>query len=95
MFTSTIRMGKKALVSTNGTNNKTSRERRFCGWKRLVDERGQRRMARLVEADKTVAVTQITTHSNSGMQKRISEHTSRQTSKWIGYSGSRLNMSKK
>ena len=29
---------------------------------------------------------QITTHYNSGMQKSISEHTTCQTSKWIGYS---------
>ena len=40
----------------------------------------------LVEADRKVTVTQITTHYNSGMQKSISEHTVRQTSKWIGYS---------
>ena len=32
---------------------------------------------------------QITTHYNSGMQKSISEHTTCQTSKWIGYSSRR------
>ena len=33
-----------------------------------------------------VTVTQITTHCNSGTEKNIAEHTTRQTSKWIGYS---------
>ena len=36
----------------------------------------------------TVTVMQITTHY-SGVQKSISEHTTRQTSKWIGYSSGR------
>ena len=62
--------------------------------KRLVNERGQRKRARLVEADRKVTVTQIPTHYNSGMQKSISEHTTRQTFKWIGYSSRRLNKSK-
>ena len=54
---------------------KTSSEQQFCGQKHVVNERGQRRRARLVEADRKVTVTQITTHYNSGMQKSISEHT--------------------
>ena len=53
---------------------KTSNEQQFCGQKRLVNERGQRRRARLVKADRTVTVTQTTAHYNSGMQKSISEH---------------------
>ena len=58
----------------NGVKNKkTSSEQQFCGQKRLVNERGQRRRARLVEADRKVTVIQITTHYNSGMQKSISE----------------------
>ena len=64
---------------------KTSNEQQFCGKKCLVKERGQWRRARLVEA-----VTQITTHYNSGMQKSISEQTTRRTSKWLGYSSRRL-----
>ena len=43
-------------------------------------------MARLVEADRKVTVTQITTDYNSGMQKSISENLTRPTLKWIGYS---------
>ena len=51
--------------------------------------------ARLVKADRKATVTQMTRHYNSGMQKSISEHTTRQTSKWIGYSSIRFNMCKK
>ena len=68
---------------------KTSSEQQFCGQQNLVNERGQRRRARLVEADRKVTVMQITMHYNSGMQKSNSEHTMCQTSKWIGYSSRR------
>ncbi|KAF7643371.1 hypothetical protein LDENG_00240420 [Lucifuga dentata] len=54
---------------------KISSERQFPGQKCLVDARGQRRMARLVQADRKATVTQINTHYNQGMQKTISEHT--------------------
>ena len=36
---------------------KTSTEQQFCGQKGLVNERGQRRRARLVKADRKVTVT--------------------------------------
>ena len=54
---------------------KISSEQQFCGPKCLVDARGQRRMARLVRADRKATVTQITTRFNRGMQRSISEHT--------------------
>ena len=60
-----------------------------------VNERGQRRRARLVEADRKVTVTQITTHYNGDMQKSISENIMCQSSKWIGHSNRRLNRSKR
>ncbi len=47
---------------------KISRERQLCGWKCLVDVRGQRRMDRLVRDDRKATVTQITTRYNQGMQ---------------------------
>ena len=53
---------------------KRSNEGQFCGRKWLVDARGQRRMARLVPANRKTTVTQITTRYNRGMQKGISEH---------------------
>src|SRR5512140_2150443 len=59
-----------------------SSERQFCGRKCLVD--GQRRMARLVPADRKATVTQIST-----LQKSISEHTTRPTLRRMGYSSRR------
>ncbi len=46
----------------------------------------QRRMSRLVRDDRKATVTQITTWYNQGMQNTISEHTTRQTLKQMGYS---------
>ena len=74
----------------NGAKKKKEySQQQFCWQKCIVNERGQRRKARLVEADRKVTVMQITTHYNSGMQKCISEHTTCQTSKWLGYSSSK------
>ena len=55
---------------------KTSSEQQFCGQEHIDNEGGQRRRARLVEADRKVTEMQITTHYNSGMQKSISENLS-------------------
>ncbi|KAK0143178.1 Transposable element Tcb2 transposase [Merluccius polli] len=68
---------------------KISSERQFCGRKCLVDARGQRRMARLFRADRKATVTQITTRYNRGMQKSISERTTRLTLRRMGYSSRR------
>ena len=76
------------FAENGAKRQKTSSEQRLCGQKRIINERGQRRGARVVEADRKVTVTQISAHYNSGMQKSISEHTMCQASKWIGY-GSR------
>ena len=38
-------------------NKKKSSEQQFCGWKCLVDERGQRRMARLLGVDRKATVS--------------------------------------
>ena len=43
----------------------------------------------LFEADRKATVMQISTLYNRGMQNSISEHTTRQTSRWIGYSSRR------
>ena len=70
----------------NGAKNKKNPvSSSSVGRNHVLNERGQRRRSRLVKADRKVTVTQITTHYNSGMQKRISEHTTHQTTKWIGY----------
>ncbi len=49
----------------------------------------QRRMGRLVRDDRKATVTQITTRYNQGMQNTISECTTRQTLKQMGYSSRR------
>ncbi len=68
---------------------KISSERQLCGWKCLVDVRGQSRMDRLVRDDRTATVTQITTRCNQGMQNTISERTTCRTLKQMGYSSRR------
>ncbi len=68
---------------------KISSERQLCGRKCLVDVRGQRRMGRLARDDRKATVTQITTRYNQGMQNTISERTTRQTLKQMGYSSRR------
>ncbi len=68
---------------------KISSERQLCGRKCLVDVRGQRRMGRLVRDDRIATVTKITTRYNQGMQNTISERTTRQTLKQMGYSSRR------
>ncbi len=66
-----------------------SSERQLCGRKCIVDVRGQRRMGRLVRDDRKATVTHITTHYNQGMQNTISERTTRQILKQMGYSSRR------
>ena len=44
---------------------KKNSQQQLCGWKCLVDIKGQRRMSRLVEGDRTT-ITQITTCYNQG-----------------------------
>ncbi len=68
---------------------KISSERQLCGWKCLVDVRGQRRMDRLVRDDRKTTVTQITTRYNQGMQNTISEHTTHRTLKQMDSSSRR------
>ncbi len=43
----------------------------------------------MVRDDRKATVTQITTRYNQGMQNTISEHTTRQTLKQMGYSSSK------
>ncbi len=49
---------------------KISSERQLCGWKCLVDVRGQRRMGRLVRDDRKATVSQIITR----LQPRYAEY---------------------
>ena len=62
-----------SLQSLQRMLHKTSSEQQLCGPKRVVNERGQKRRARLVETDRKVTVTEITTLYKCGLQKSISE----------------------
>ncbi len=68
---------------------KISSERQLCGWRCLVDVRGQRRMDRLVRDDRKTTVTQITTRYNQDLQNTISEHTTHRTLKQMDFSSRR------
>lgn len=64
----------------NGTKNpktkqNTSTEQQICRQNHLMDKRGQKRMARLIQPDRKTVVTQITSLYNRGEQKSNSEHT--------------------
>uniref|UniRef100_A0A9J8AMB8 Transposase Tc1-like domain-containing protein n=1 Tax=Cyprinus carpio carpio TaxID=630221 RepID=A0A9J8AMB8_CYPCA len=58
---------------------KTSSMWQSCGRKCLVDARGQRRMGRLIQADRRATLTEITTRYNRGMHQSICEATTRTT----------------
>lgn len=55
------------------TSNRAVKKWQFCGWKHLVDVRGQLRMGRLVPVDTKAIVNLIITLCNCGEQKSISE----------------------
>ena len=68
---------------------KTSSMRQSCGRKCLVDARGQRRMGRLIQADRRATLTEITTRYNRGMQQSICEATTHTTLRRMGYNSRR------
>ena len=68
---------------------KTSSMRQSCWQKCLVDARGQRRMGRLIQADRRATLTEITTRYNRGMQQSICEATTRTTLRRMGYNSRR------
>lgn len=75
MFKSNIRVGKNLSVTLTmalsisetahllscSHTTKTSSEQQVCGWKKLVDESGQRRVTLLTGADRKATTAQITT----------------------------------
>uniref|UniRef100_A0A8C9YMV9 Transposase Tc1-like domain-containing protein n=1 Tax=Sander lucioperca TaxID=283035 RepID=A0A8C9YMV9_SANLU len=68
---------------------KTSSMRQSCGRKCLVDARSQRRMGRLIQADRRSTLTQITTCYNRGMQQSICEATTRTALRRMDYTSRR------
>lgn len=65
---------------------KTSSHRGSCGRKRLVDENGEKRMERVVEANSQATSTQIQALYNCSGGKPISHATTLRTLKRLGYS---------
>lgn len=54
-----------------------------------INERGQRKMTRLVQADRKATVTDINTHHNSAMNMKTSKCRTCQTLNWMGYNRKR------
>ena len=71
---SKISCDSQAQQSLEFGENGVKKKQQLCHQKRILIERGQRRRAKLVEAERKVTVAQITRHCMSGMQKSISEH---------------------
>lgn len=66
---------------------KTSSHRGSCGRKRLVDDSGEKKMERVVEANNHATSVQIQAlYNSSGQEKPISLTTTRRTLKRLGYS---------
>ncbi len=55
----------------------------------VIDDRGQKRIGRLIRDDGKATVTQIITRYNQDMQNTISEHTTHRTLKQMSYSSRR------
>ncbi|XP_072534497.1 uncharacterized protein [Salminus brasiliensis] len=64
---------------------KTTTNRRSCGRKPLVDEGGQKRMAKIVQANIRATTKQITDEFNNGTQRVISERTAYRTLCRMGF----------
>uniref|UniRef100_A0A3Q0R331 Transposase Tc1-like domain-containing protein n=1 Tax=Amphilophus citrinellus TaxID=61819 RepID=A0A3Q0R331_AMPCI len=68
---------------------KTSSDRGASGRKRLVDEDGEKRLERMVEANSDATIEEIhAMYNSSGVEKPISLRTARRTLKRLGYSRS-------
>jgi len=65
--------------STTGNGQK-----KICGLKYLVDARGQRRIARLVQVDRKTTLTQITTGYLTKVSRRASLNTTCQSLEQMG-----------
>ncbi|XP_053728481.1 ribosome maturation protein SBDS isoform X1 [Synchiropus splendidus] len=65
--------------------DKKSSTRQLCGRKRAVDDRGQGKLAKLIEANGDATVSQITKYYNKGIRTPISVRTTRRIMKEMGY----------
>lgn len=68
---------------------KTSSDKDYSGRKRLVNERGERRVARIVRSNRRATTRQITAEFNAGASQSISQRTTRRTLQRMGFSSRR------
>ncbi len=73
------------------TTQRTSSQRQASGRKRLIDERGQRRLTRIVQSNRRATVSQLTVQYNIGAERPIKECTTRRTLTRMGYGSRRPN----
>lgn len=75
---SVVGCSRSAVVSTFQRWSKQGRlvnQRQGHGRPRLIDECGERRLARLVHSNKKATVAQIAEEVNAGSDRKVSEHT--------------------
>ncbi|GAB6028890.1 hypothetical protein CHUAL_014146 [Chamberlinius hualienensis] len=64
---------------------KTCSNRKSCGRKKIVDERAEKKLARIAQDNKKATTKQIADQFNSGEAKAISEHTVNRVLSRMGY----------
>lgn len=75
---SVVGCSRSAVVSTFQRWSRQGRlvnRRQGHGRPRLIDERGERRLARLVQSNRRATVAQIAQEVNAGSDRKVSEHT--------------------
>ena len=70
------------------TTQRTSSHRQDSCRKRVIDERGQRSLTRIVQSNRRATVSQLPVQYNNGAQRPIKDCTTHLTLTWMGY-GSR------
>jgi len=86
---SNFERGKGKNMNIEREKGKTSSMPQSCGQKCLVDARDQRRMGRLIQADRKATLTEITPRYNRGMQQSICEGTTCTILRRMGYNSRR------
>uniref|UniRef100_A0A8K9X6L5 Transposase IS30-like HTH domain-containing protein n=1 Tax=Oncorhynchus mykiss TaxID=8022 RepID=A0A8K9X6L5_ONCMY len=82
---STVSRVYQEWSTTQRTSSRTTgREECVLGRKQLVDDRGRRRTARVMQANRQATYRQITAQYNSGVQNGISECTTRRSMSQMG-----------
>ena len=67
------------------TTQRTSSQQQASSRKRLIDERGQRRLTRIVQSNRRATVSHLTVQYNIGAERSIKDCTTRRTLTQMGY----------